>query len=260
MPALQTICGYATAPSTTFTALTLGSGDSAIIKASGSGIHLIGAGTKHQTAGNFRIRSSNLHDVSQGIRMYGKVGVNHNLIGAIPQHLITQDSLILEITGSATSGDLEIGFATIYYENLPGVNARLITPQEVSMRGVNIVTNENTLALGTTGDYSGSEAINAENDLLKANTDYALIGYTVSVIAGIIGIKGTDTGNLRIGMPASLDNNVTSNYFIDLSQRFGVGLIPVINSANKGNTTLDGIQDENGTDCLVTLNLVELSK
>ncbi|MDP4267766.1 MAG: hypothetical protein Q8880_10095, partial [Bacteroidota bacterium] len=232
MPALQTISGYVTAPSTTLTALTMGSGDSNVIKAfSNSRAFIIGMHTKSQTAGNYRIRSSNLHDVSKGINVYSKVGVTVNHIADVPQPVVSQDTLIMEMSGSATSGDIEIAGATIYYENLSGSNTRLINPSELAQRAVNIVTNENTLALGTAGGYSGEEALNAENDLLKANTDYALVGYQVSAIAGIIGIRGADTGNLRIGMPAGLDVAVTRNYFIDLSKVFGLPLIPVINSA-----------------------------
>ena len=118
---------------------------------------------------------------------------------------------------------------------------------------------ENTLALGTSGDYSGEEAINSEFDQLKANTDYALLGYNVSVICNAVRWRGSDLGNLGVGGPGNaVDKNMTTNWFVDLSKKTGIPLIPVFNSANKGAILVDGQQDEDGTDTVLTSIFAEL--
>jgi hypothetical protein len=147
-----------------------------------------------------------------------------------------------------------------YYEDLPGISARFITPAELMKRGVNHVSVENTIALGTAGGWSGAEAINAETDLLKANRDYALVGMTVDTECAAVAVRGPDTGNLRIGVPGNPTlKHLTANWFMRLSDLFGLPLIPVINSNNKGGTQVDGVQDENGADPLVNTHWVELA-
>lgn len=131
---------------------------------------------------------------------------------------------------------------------------------------VNLVTVENSLATGTAGGYSGEEAVNVESDLFKANTDYALLGYTVAPVAGatdggaaVVRWRGADTGNLGIGGPANdLKKFLTNSWFIDLSNKTGLPCIPVFNSANRAGILLDAAQDENGVDILVTSIFAEL--
>jgi hypothetical protein len=263
MAALEILSGFTTAPSTTFTALTMGAGNSLQVRnyAAGSRAFLLSAWGDNQTAGNLRIRSSRLHDNVQGIRLFVVASeVQPLFLSRKPQVLEAQDTLIVENTGSATGGDIESASLLVYYEELPGVQGRFIDSGQLAARGKNIVTVENTLALGTAGGYSGEEAINAEFDLLKANTDYALIGYTVSAECCSVRWRGADLGNLGVGGPGN-DNlkGLTRNWFADLSDHFGVPMIPVLNSANKGGILLDGVQDENGTDVTLTSILVELA-
>ena len=166
-----------------------------------------------------------------------------------PQKLIAQDTLVVEQTGSATSGDLEEVGMLIYYADLPGIESRFISPEDLKSKMINIMCVENTLALGTSGDYSGEEAINSEFDQLKANTDYALLGYNVSVICNAVRWRGSDLGNLGIGGPGNAANKfLTSRWFIWLSQKTGIPLIPVFNSANKNAILVDGQQDEDGVE------------
>ncbi len=119
---------------------------------------------------------------------------------------------------------------------------------------------ENTLALGTAGGYSGEEAINAEFDQFKANTDYAILGNVNSITNAAIRYRGSDTGNLGIGIPGiALQQEFTANWFLWLSRMYKRPLIPVFNSANKDNLLIDGATDENGTDAIVTTVLAELA-
>lgn len=261
--ALEIIAGQATAPSTTLTGLTMNSGNSLTVRNAPleSDVRLISAWVDVQGAGQFRIRSPKLHDNVQGIRFDTTVGDTAPLIPfGVSQKLIPQDVLIAEIAGSATAGDIESAAMLIYYANLPGSDARLVTWEDVQRRAVNIVTVENSLATGTAGGWSGEEAINAEFDLLQANTDYALIGYTVDTEALAVRWRGADTANLGVGGPGNETlKHVTAEWFKRQSMAHGLPLIPVFNSANKGGILVDAHQDENGADTTVNSIFVQLS-
>lgn len=262
--AIDCISGQATAPSTTFTGLTMNAGDSLVVRNApiDSAVRLIQAWAKNQTAGTLRIRSPRIHDNVQGIRVdVLSSDVKPLLPKRFMQPLVPQDTLIAELTGSATGGDLETAAMMLYYENLPGVNARLIDGPTLMANMVHLMTVENTLALGTSGGYSGEEAITAEFDQLKANTDYALVGYLVDDECAMIGWRGSDTGNLRVGGPGDdAGRDYTRSWFLDLAMAYGMPMIPVFNSANKDAILIDGVQDENGTDVTVTSIFAQLKE
>ncbi len=260
--AMHVVTGFVTAPSTTFTAWTLAAGDSLTVKnaALNSRVQLINAWSDQQTAGNLRIRSPKLHDNVQGIRMYSIASEVQPLLPmGVKQMLIPQDTLVAEQTGSATSGDIETGCILLWYEDLPGQAARLYKWEQIQNRIVNIFPVENSLSLGTAGGYSGEAAINATFDLGKANVDYALLGYLSSAECAVIGWRGADTGNLRVGGPGNeVYKKLTANWFVELSKSYDLPMIPVFNWSNKGGILIDGVQDENGTDTVVTSIFAEL--
>jgi hypothetical protein len=120
--------------------------------------------------------------------------------------------------------------------------------------------NENSISTGTAGGWSGEEAINVEFDNFKANTDYALMGYLVSAECLAVRWRGSDTGNLGVGGPGTIDQrDLTARWFCTLSDEFGLPLIPVFNSANKSSILVDCAQDENGADVVVTSLFAELA-
>jgi hypothetical protein len=141
----------------------------------------------------------------------------------------------------------------LYYTDLPGVAANLVSPDYVNAKTVTGLASENTLATTTNGDYGGEESVTAELNLWKANTYYALVGYTTSIMVGSIRYRGVDTGNLGVGGPGnSTELWLTSQWFIWLSQESGLPCIPVFNSANMASVLIDATQDEGGADNLVT--------
>lgn len=261
--ALELLTGFVTAPSTTLTALTMAAGNSLTIRAGemAKTVKLLETWADVQAAGIWRIRSPKLHDNVQGIRFSTTAGDTAPLLPWLwGQRLYAQDTLVAELSGSATAGDIETACALIWYEDLPGAAARFIGPDELARRAVNVVTVENTLALGTAGGYSGEESLVAEFDLLKANTDYALVGYTVTAECAAVRWRGADTANMGLGGPGNETlRHVTAEWFLRLSMRFGLPLIPVFNSANKNGILVDGAQDENGTDTTVNSIFVELA-
>lgn len=262
--AFEVITGRATAPGTTPTTLTANTGDSFVIKNAVPGKRVfIGNATAriHSGAtGVLRIRSPKLHDNVQGLNWAIRAGHNWLLMPlSVTQTVFPQDVIVVDITGSSTSTHIEHGGIFVWYEDLPGVTARLVNYADIAGRIKNVFTVRVAMTPGTSGDYTGTRAINADYDLFKANVDYALLGYKVTADAFMIGIRGPDTGNLRIGMPAATGfEDEEAEFFIKLNEKWKVPTIPVINGSNKFSTTLDIVQDESGTSTTVTLIMAEL--
>lgn len=261
--ALELVTGRATAPGATFTALTAATGNSFTVRAARDGtfVVLLQVWTDVQSAGTLRVRSPLLHDNVQGIRLDTVAGdVVPLLPWGLSQILTPQDPLTVELTGSATAGDVEQAALLVYYSDLPGSDANLRSWDEIVPRIRNIIPVENTLALGTTGDYSGEEAINAEFDQWRANREYALLGGFVDTECAAIRYRGADLGNYGTGFPGEpAIRFITKDWFLLLSQAYGLPLIPVFNSANRAGILIDGLQDENGADTTVTSIFAELS-
>lgn len=247
----------------TYTGITPHSGNSLTVRnaAEGSDVRLLTAWADTQVTSSLRIRSPRMHDNVQGFRAEVVASQVVPLIDpAVPQKLIPQDVLAIEIDESAAAGDIQTACALIYYADLPGIEGRFIGLEALKSRLRNVLTVENTIDSGVGGDWLGSEAINAEFDLLKANTDYALLGYLVSVECAAVRYRGSDIGNLGIGGPGNeTQQSITRNWFVWLTERSGIDLIPVFNSANKAAVLIDVAQDENAGDPVVTTILAELA-
>jgi hypothetical protein len=260
--ALEVLTGFTTAAGATITGLTMASGNSLTVRncAFDKKVQLLNFWTDHQVAGIARIRSPKLHDNVQGIRVRTMISdVTPLMTQGQPQRLIPQDLLIAEQSGSAVAGDIETMGMLLYYEDLPGTDARLAKWADIQAKIANIVNNEVSLVALATGGYSGEVALNSSFDLLKANTDYALLGYVTNLESAVIGIRGADTGNLRVGGPGNETlRHVTAEWFKRLSINWDLPLIPVLNSANKAGVLVDHAQDENAGTSVVNLILAEL--
>ena len=136
------------------------------------------------------------------------------------QPLIPQDDLTVELSGSGVGGDIETAALLVWYEELPGINGRFINGETLFASGVNTLSVDQTITTLATGDWTGEEAITAESDLLKANTDYAIPGYLASVDCGAVRWRGADFGNLGVGGPGDPDGrDWTASWFLQLSIR-----------------------------------------
>jgi hypothetical protein len=263
-PVLDTVGFSGTAIGATLAAGTVFTGDSFQIKNTrgGSPAYLIQAWSDHQVAGIVRVRSPKFHDNVDGLRWRALIGVLDPQIplGA-PQQLFSQDTLTGELSGSAVAGDIESVLMMIYYPDLDGSNARLQTWDYVRGKMRNLVGQRIAMTIGSTAGYNGARAINADTDLLKANTDYALLGATTDVETAAITIRGADTSNFRVAIPGETSLVHHTNYwFKRLAMATGFPLIPIINSANKGGTQVEVVGDENGGTANVTLWLAELGQ
>lgn len=261
--ALEILSGGTVAP-TAGLALVMAAGDSLTIRdyKNGGAYLLQSWGTNQAAVGFFQIRSPRMHDNVRGIQFpLPIIPLEMNWKAASKQLLDSQDQLTCFIAGSAVGGDLVNASMLVYYDDLPGIDVNFLSPEELQAKGVDCMSCQNTIVAATGPNYTGAQALNTTNDLMKANTQYALIGYTVDNLCNAVTWRGSDTGNLRFGGPGRILTSLeTNNYFVDLSKRNNLPLIPVFNSANKANTFVEAHQDENAGAVILTSYFVELAK
>ncbi len=213
------------------------------------------------------IRSPLMHDNTSGIRFAhafnptqsGPDG-NPNLYlpPAWKQQLIPTDTLTVEVLGTALD-DVTVCLSLLYETpSMPG--GRFITADEVNARTRNLVgIRVSPPPPAATSTWGTADALDSDDNRLKANTDYALLGHTTDLPFTALKIAGPDTANLGIPIPGYRDENVTSGWFWDMSRRFGMALCPVINANNKSVTNISAADVGGGTAPLVSLLFAELS-
>lgn len=262
MPSLEIISGFTTAPGATEAPLTMATGNSLTIRnfdESRNAFLITMFGLSNST-GIFKVRSPLLHDNTQGIRFRTQTTRNKPYLPLrLNQRLYPQDTLAVTLSGSATGGHIEVGCLLNYYEDIPGISGRFISPSEAYSRARSIVTQELSITAGTAGGWSGTRALNADFDLLKANTDYALIGYSTNTLQAGFRIYGPDSGNLGVGGPMDvIDKSLTSQFFLVLSEKLGLDVIPVFSSANKSNTFVEVANNQAAASVVLSLIFLEL--
>lgn len=260
--AMEVICGYATAPGVYVNPVVMDPTTPNAIRSfpSGSSAYLLTMWLDHQVAGELRIRSPRMHDQVQGIHCQSPIGeVNPLIIPSKMQPMFSQDQLQIGIDGSAVGGDIETMSAIIYYDDLPGIDAHLVNWDDIKDSAVNLVTVRTALTLAAGGGFTGAQAFNATENLLKANTPYAVLGYTVDIECASVRLVGSDFGNLGVGGPGDpCKNEMNSRWFKWLSEQSGLPCIPVLDSANVGSILVSGAQDENAANVQVAWLLAEL--
>ncbi len=258
--ALETISGFVTAPSTTLTTVTNNNGNSNTVRYTPGQPYLLDFWGNWQTAGILSIRSPRMHDQVNGIYVRGIASQTYPLGGVFPQKLVSQDALDIRLSGSGTGGDIEQFVGQIYYDNLPGANGIFLRKRELFAYGLFEMDAENSITGLTSGQWGTQRAINAVQDTFKANTYYAITGILTNTRCASVRVSSPDFGNLGVGVPGEPNNkDVNRSYFTMLSDRTGLPLIPVFNSANKGNTFVDVACDENGGTFVVSVQCVQLA-
>ena len=249
--ALETILGYNNnlTGSTTFDALTAGTGGTFTVRSfvDGSNAYLEDVwASNDDSIFQLSIKSPRLHDQVKGILFAGTNLSTTNeqvftpqplMPGLMTQVLYSTD--VLSVTVNGTAADVFNAAFNIRYENLGGINARLYgweTIHPLIVNWVGILTQP--VPSSTAGQWGATYVLNSGDNRLKANTDYALLGYTSSRTVTAVAINGTDTGNLNIGGPGGYSASVTGNFFADQSRLYGIPHIPVINSNNAGSTVV----------------------
>jgi hypothetical protein len=262
-PTLEIVSGQLTAAGAVLVASVPLAGDSFTVRnfIQPSRAFIVDAWTFNQVTGGMRIRSPRLHDLANGINLTAVLAISQSLL-PYPQQIRAQDNLIVEQSGSAVVGDIETVHMQLYYENLDASQGKYISKAELAALGVgNILGLRFALVAGVVGQYSGATSLAAAQiPAMKANVNYALLGCKSSLLQGAITVRGTDLGNVRVGMPADLNNAKGTGYFLDLCDKLGGGqAIPVVNGANAATTFVETVNNENAASPFVTLYFAELA-
>lgn len=238
-----------------------GSGDSTVVRNFNppDTAKLVGITRRGATAGFARVRSTLLHDPTRGIMFTtGQTPSLWSIPQEVAELLQAQDALIVE--GSGGAAETDVIALHILYSNLPGGGGRLFMPGDVyplisHIKPITVAVTSSA----TIGNWSDT-VITTTEDLTKANTDYAVLGYVTNVALGVVAIRGADTGNFRVGGPGSINIEDTSDYFITMSNFHGVPYVPVFNAANKGSTFVSVVDSAASTAATITLICGQLSR
>jgi len=272
--AKELVLGYATLSGTGQNALTAGSGQSFTIRNFSTGearlLEVVGA----DSVGAFtmQIKSPKMHDTTYGIQFastpknYGGTST-FNPQSLLPsyasQKLYATDTLTWTMAGA--NADVVAGTLDIYYTDLSGIAARLYSWQTIEPLIVNLAAVTVTPATsGTGGAWGTAAALNSGNYNLKANTDYAILGYQVQQPCVAVAFQGTDTGNLLIGGPGNGNAALNGAYFVDESVKYmGTPFaqqIPVFNSNNAPGFTVNVANLNTSANIIVSLTVAQLSQ
>lgn len=261
MTAMEVVTGRVLNPGAAVTALTANTNNSFTIRSfpEQSPAYMCGLWAQNATAGAVRIRSPRLHDNVQNIRFQSPAAQVRNLFGDyVSQKVYPNDPLTFEMSGGGAETDSAAFLA--YYTDLPGVAARLAMWDQIKPRIKNLLTVEvGVTGPVTAGDWSAGTVITTTFDLLKADTDYAVLGYQAGTACLAVGLANSDTGNLRVGGPGPTESIETRDWFISLSEALKMPAIPVFNSNNRGSTNAFVALNTAGGTVTVDFALAELT-
>lgn len=263
MPALDIVSLSVTAAAAGGSAMAAVAGDSLVIRNTSldNRPQILATWVKSQTSGFVQMTHPSGHDQVRDIRMRHVAAANLPLFApGFAEPCEPQEGFTVTLSAGAVAGDIELMHWLVYYPSLPGIESRLIDLGALEARMVDLVTIEDTTTATAGGAYSGARALNAASDLLKANTDYAILGAQIGALTGVLTVRGVDTGNLRVGIPGMAGRpDLTAMWFEWQSEQFGLPLIPVVNSANKAGIFIENVQDENLTAVPFSLMMAELT-
>ena len=173
--------------------------------------------------------------------------------------IFPSDALSISVNAPAGAGNANVTLQA-YYTSVPGAGQRLANWEEVQGIGwVRVLGIEVSVTPGATGQAGTAVAINANDARLRANLDYAILGYQTDTSGLIFRLRGPDTSGFNIPLPTSFDAFHTANWFIlsDLLRQYPH--VPVVNSNNAGSTLLDGIAHNNPGATKVSLIMAEMN-
>lgn len=208
------------------------------------------------TVNAIRVRSPMFHDDVQGVRFTpGVTPIRYQFASQAPQSLVSADTLIAEVNDQTASAVYVAGLR-IYYSDLIGAAARLKNPGDVlgnvkSIKPVLVTVTTPTAKVWT------DTAITTTENLLHANTDYAVLGYLSDSATCLVGVKGQETSNLRVCGSGETNLYDTSDLFVQLSNHLGTPHIPVFNSQNASNYYVS-VYPRANTTLNITLVLAEM--
>jgi hypothetical protein len=199
-----------------------------------------------------RFRSPRMHDVNQGLRL-NTAGVQRaQLLPYEPDvQVYSSDTPTVEV--DATGAGTQAVVVTYGYDDL-SAGANLAHWSDIQNRIIDVAGLEVDVASSATiGTYGAAVGIDAFGGNLKADYEYAILGYICTVAITAACLTGVDTGNFDIAMPGNTDQRWTNNYFVRLSEVGGRPSIPIIAANNRAGTTLKAVDVAASTAAKFTL-------
>lgn len=217
-------------------ASTANSGDSLSVRSFTAGyarlesMFLQGSGTRQA-----RLTSARFHDNVTGLTFQSPESPTEFLFPRdVAQPLYSSDTLAVSLDAAASSDTLAV--LLNYYSDLEGINANLLTWEQVKSRMINLKTVEVTVTSAATIGAWADTAITVTENQLKADYSYALLGFETNAALACMGLKGPSTGNLRVCAPGNTATLDMTSYFIELGLRQGTPHIPVFKANDRNNT------------------------
>lgn len=175
----------------------------------------------------------------------------------VGQPVVPGDVLAVSLDAAATSDT--VAMLALYYENLPGTNARLHSWGEISGNIKSIKPCEVDVVTNATIGQWADTLITATENQLHARTDYAVLGYEATVALVAVGVKGQETANLRVCGPGPTTAFPTSDYFVAMSFWQNTPHIPVFNADNRNSFYVSSAANTTAVASKITLILAELA-
>lgn len=258
--AAETVAFFATNPGAAGIAATMATGDSNRVRTfnPASPGKILSAGRQGVTEGFLQIASPALHDNVRGIRFItSETPTSFALPREIGQPLVSGDTLTLSLSGGAA--EVDGGMLTAFYSDLAGIQARLHTWGDVAGMIEHIKILEVDFNTAAVAMQWADTVITTTEDLLNADRSYAVLGYSTDIALCAVGIKGQETGNLRLCGPGITRTDDTADYFAELAETYGLPMIPVISANNKGSIFVSAAAVAVGAAAKVCLYLARLA-
>lgn len=205
--------------------------------------------------GTFNLKANSICNMAVGLQ-YNVVANQMKPLTARGTVINPQPQEVLQPTISGSGAAVVDGvLMQMLYGEYPGVMMRAGMWDEVLKRVAQQFQVQVTL-VGAAAGQTGSVALNASQDFMTANRNYALFGITTNLSCLAIGLTGLDTGNQFVGVPGDAgDNDGMQQYFLALSAFYKKPLVPIINSGNKTSTFLSFVQNQTNISPKVTLHM-----
>ena len=211
MATMETILATTVGVRAAAAAMTPGTGQSFTLRSQDTSrmLKLMNVSAMFAVLSNLSIRSARMHDNVRGIAFTLAVTAWADYLTNINQDLIQQDNInvIAGIGGGAATNDCAA--MAVWCEDIAGAPGNLFTWDFIKPYIKNIMMQEVTLAAAVAGNWDAGARLNVSQDLMKANTKYALLGCLAGQGSGLFSIAGPSTGNVKLGIVADTAKTIT---------------------------------------------------
>jgi hypothetical protein len=250
-----------------FEPLTPGTGDTFTIRdyVKGSNAYLLEVwGLDDTSVCQFSIASPRMNDGQRGLFLAVPSGAaigpaeEPQILFPGPVQVPVYNADTLRVQANGQNGDNVLLDFLVYYEDLEGSKVNFVSWLNIvnsieKIFGIEVQPTAGTL------DYGTPVTLDSIDDRLEADKRYALLGAVTDTSVGVIGITGPDTGRYRVTIPGKVDPTMGGDWFVQLSAKYGLPLIPVIKANNAGSTLIDAAQVAAGDTPTISLILAQLA-